>query len=232
MTPDETTSPRDDVAGSTAAETAEASADGAVEAGSPAITADQRILDIDALRGLAHPLRIQLLEILGSLGPHTASGLAALTGESSGATSYHLRQLERHGFIQELPDKGTARERWWGSKPGGFAMPAASLAESSPANREAVSLVSRGFVQAQHRHLLAHLDRSTSDAAGSWFEASTVTTVNLRVTEDDLVEISAELNDAAQRIVDRYRDGKDRPGTRPIQMNLNAFPLSLPEETS
>lgn len=232
MTPDETTSPRDDVAGGTAAPTDEASTSTAESASTQAVTADQRVLDIDALRGLAHPLRIQLLEILGSLGPHTASGLAALTGESSGATSYHLRQLERHGFIQELPDKGTARERWWGSKPGGFAMPVASLAESSPANREAVALVSREFVQAQHRHLLAHLDRSTSDADGGWFEASTVTTVNLRVTEDDLVEISAELAELAQRIADRYRDGKDRPEARHVQMNLNAFPLSLSEETS
>src|SRR5262245_22292204 len=34
-------------------------------------------------------------------------------GESSGATSYHLRVLGSMGMIEELPDEGTRRERWW-----------------------------------------------------------------------------------------------------------------------
>lgn len=32
---------------------------------------------------------------------------------NSGATSYHLRQLEQHGFIEDAPDHGNRRERWW-----------------------------------------------------------------------------------------------------------------------
>jgi len=196
-----------------------------------AAPAEQRMLDIESLRGLAHPLRIQLLEILGSRGPLTASGLAHLTGESSGTTSYHLRQLERHGFIQEEPGRGTARERWWRTRPGGFAVPTASLSESSPANREAVSLVNREFVQAQHRHLMAHVEHGTTELPEDWAEASTVTTVNLRVTAEELEEISAELHELSQRVVARYRAGRDRPEARPIQMNLNAFPLMFSEET-
>lgn len=194
-------------------------------------TPEQRVLDIESLRGLAHPLRIQLLEILGSRGPLTASGLAQLTGESSGATSYHLRQLERHGFIEEEPERGTARERWWRTRPGGFAVPTASLSETSPANREAVSLVNREFVQAQHRHLMAHVEHGATVLPEDWSEASTVTTVNLRVTAAELEEISAELQELSQRVVARYRAGRDRPEARPIQMNLNAFPLMFTEET-
>ena len=227
MTHDETTSPPGDDAGVSAPLASAPEA-----AGSPATSGSQRVLDVDALRGLAHPLRIQLLEILGSLGPHTASGLAAATGESSGATSYHLRQLERHGFIEEVPDRGSARERWWGPRPGGFTVTTSSIAASSPALREAASLVSREFLQAHTRHLMDYVVRSASDPEGTWYEASTVTTVNLRVTEDDLAEISAELAEVAERIIERYRDGRDRPEAQPVQMSLNAFPLSLPEETS
>jgi len=32
--------------------------------------------------------------------------------ESSGATSYHLRQLAHYGYIEEAPTKA-GRERWW-----------------------------------------------------------------------------------------------------------------------
>lgn len=72
-----------------------------------------RRLDRGALLGLAHPLRVQLYDALSSQGPATASDLTRRLGESSGSTSYHLRQLERHGFVETDPDRGNRRERWW-----------------------------------------------------------------------------------------------------------------------
>lgn len=92
-------------------------------------------------------------------------------------------------------------------------------------------LVNREFVQAQHRHLMAHVEHGTTELPEDWAEASTVTTVNLRVTAEELEEISAELHELSQRVVARYRAGRDRPEARPIQMNLNAFPLMFSEET-
>ena len=67
---------------------------------------DPNIHRVDArtLRGLAHPLRLRLLNTLREFGPATASGLADRLGESSGATSYHLRQLATYGFVEDAPD--------------------------------------------------------------------------------------------------------------------------------
>ena len=70
-------------------------------------------LDGGALRALAHPLRVRIHASLREDGPATASVLAERLGESSGATSYHLRVLARHGFVEEETSRGTARERWW-----------------------------------------------------------------------------------------------------------------------
>jgi len=64
------------------------------------------------IRALAHPLRLRLLELLREQ-PATASILAKRLHESTGATSYHLRELHRFGFIEEDVERGTARERWW-----------------------------------------------------------------------------------------------------------------------
>ena len=72
-----------------------------------------QVTDVRALRALAHPLRSQLLGRLRLDGPATASQLGRLFGESSGATSYHLRQLAAYGFVEEVEGQGTARERWW-----------------------------------------------------------------------------------------------------------------------
>jgi predicted transcriptional regulator len=65
------------------------------------------------LRGLAHPLRIRLRAELVEHGPATATQLAARVGQSSGATSYHLRQLAAYGFVTDEPGRGNGRERYW-----------------------------------------------------------------------------------------------------------------------
>ena len=61
-----------------------------------------QVTDVRALRALAHPLRTRLLGQLRFHGPATASQLGRAVGESSGATSYHLRQLEACGFDEEI----------------------------------------------------------------------------------------------------------------------------------
>lgn len=65
------------------------------------------------LRSLSHPVRLRMLGLLRREGPATATSLARLLGLNSGATSYHLRQLGEHGFIEEDTERGNARERWW-----------------------------------------------------------------------------------------------------------------------
>jgi DNA-binding transcriptional ArsR family regulator len=65
------------------------------------------------LRALAHPTRLRMLGLLRHEGPATATSLAARLDLNTGATSYHLRQLARHGFVVEDTERGSARERWW-----------------------------------------------------------------------------------------------------------------------
>ncbi|MDJ0356515.1 helix-turn-helix domain-containing protein [Paenarthrobacter sp. PH39-S1] len=69
--------------------------------------------DLDTLRAIANPLRMKLLGALREDGPATASELGRRFGESSGSTSYHLRQLERFGFVGDCDDQPSRRERRW-----------------------------------------------------------------------------------------------------------------------
>lgn len=73
------------------------------------------VLNPRILRGIAHPVRVRILSSLREEGPATATTLAARLGESTGTTSYHLRQLAAHGFVEDDPDRGVGRERWWRS---------------------------------------------------------------------------------------------------------------------
>ena len=69
--------------------------------------------DIAGLRALSHPVRLRMLAILRGDGPATATTLARRLDLNTGATSYHLRQLAQHGFIEEDTERGNARDRWW-----------------------------------------------------------------------------------------------------------------------
>jgi DNA-binding transcriptional ArsR family regulator len=77
------------------------------------VTAQLRPATHEQLRAMAHPLRIRLLEALARTGPATASQLARELGESSGATSYHLRVLAQAELIHEDANQPSGRERWW-----------------------------------------------------------------------------------------------------------------------
>ena len=71
-----------------------------------------RITDPKAMRALAHPLRIQLLEMVIARGQATASELAAELGQNVANCSFHLRKLGEFGYL-ERADDATGREKPW-----------------------------------------------------------------------------------------------------------------------
>ncbi|MCK2216345.1 helix-turn-helix domain-containing protein [Actinomadura sp. ATCC 31491] len=73
------------------------------------------VLDAKGLRALAHPVRVQLVDLLRRHGPSTATRLAERLGVNSGTASYHLRRLGAAGLVEEDTERGNARERWWRS---------------------------------------------------------------------------------------------------------------------
>jgi DNA-binding transcriptional ArsR family regulator len=70
------------------------------------------ITDARAMRALAHPLRVALLEAMRRDGEITASRAAELLGESPGNMSWHLQTLAKYGFVEETGE-GRGRSRPW-----------------------------------------------------------------------------------------------------------------------
>jgi len=186
-------------------------------------TRDDRTLDMASLKALAHPLRVQLLDTLSQYGPATASGLAARLGESSGATSYHLRQLAKHDFVREVEGRGSARERWWERTPGGISLNARDVSDTV-AGRAAADMVIRQWQQNKDSLVMDFLAHGLDVLPGEWMDASTTSTANLRLTVDQLRELTEEVAQRINEIADVYR-GKNEPGSRPVQIQFNAFPL-------
>ena len=119
-----------------------------------------RPLTAAQLRALAHPLRLQLLQVLHE-GPATASQLARRLGESSGSTSYHLRALYRAGMVEEAEQRN-GRERWWQRPPERVLIPNSVPADASESER--------AELQAAHAQIESILVDRDDQALGRWME--------------------------------------------------------------
>jgi DNA-binding transcriptional ArsR family regulator len=190
-----------------------------------------RTLDMESLKGLAHPLRVRILDVLTTYGPQTASSLADRLGESSGSTSYHLRQLERHRFIHEVAGRGSARERWWDRVPGGIALEVAQLPDTSAA-RAASGIVLSEWNRNRQTLLDDFVRRGDDELSPAWVEASAMSTANAQLTSDQLAELTTRIQATIDEFVDAHRDQKERPvdRSRPVQIQFTAFPVMDADE--
>jgi predicted ArsR family transcriptional regulator len=160
---------------------------------------------------------VKMLGILRQAGPATATQLAVRLGQSSGATSYHLRQLERHGFVEEAPGAGDGRERWWRPAFGGHRVEAARYLDD-PEQRAvfttyeaSVASVFAGMVD----EFLAHHD----DWSREWLEAVTMSDFRLRLTPKRLKQLVA----LVEREMDRFGRYETDDGEQ-VTILLQAFP--------
>lgn len=158
--------------------------------------------DPRSLRGLAHPLRLQLLGMLRADGPATASQLAARTGQSSGSTSYHLRQLATYGFVVEDAERGTARDRWWRAahRATRFELPQDADEEVRALGEEYLRVVADANAR-QVQAAIAGLATVEEDLGAGWTDAVWLSDVRLRLTLEEARALGAEL----QAVVTSYR---------------------------
>ncbi|WP_229022841.1 winged helix-turn-helix domain-containing protein [Actinomarinicola tropica] len=191
-----------------------------------------RVLDAAALKALAHPLRFRLLERLMERGPSTASELAREVGESSGSTSYHLRQLAAHELIVEAPDIGTGRDRWWRARPGGWTLEGFEMQQNQPETAHDVDVVldevRRTQTERLHRwHREAHLWGS------EWVDGSIDMISRPILTRGEMRQMRDEL----LAVVDRWRSAVGErsagrapvpDGAVPVTLVLDVFPSGDP----
>jgi DNA-binding transcriptional ArsR family regulator len=189
-----------------------------------------RVLDAGALKALAHPLRFQLVELLIELGPSTASELGRQVGESSGSTSYHLRQLAAHGLIEEAPELGNARDRYWRAVRGGYTIEGFDVLQQPETRDDAQMLLDEVLRARLHR--LRRWHRDAPRWGRDWAESTVEVTSRLRLTREELEslrdELVATLDRYRERQKDRYGPGAEVGDAVPVVVQVDAFPTGDP----
>ena len=191
--------------------------------GNAEVAREMRVLDAGALRALAHPLRVEIYDILSQYGPQTASSLAARLGESSGSTSYHLRALAKHDLIREAEGRGSGRERWWERPPGSVTFANPEVLQT-PSGRAASQIVMTEYFRRRHEQLMHYIDESFAEGSSEWVEGSLLSTATARLTEAQAAALGEKIQALIDGAVEQYRDQQGE-GVRPVTLRADIFPL-------
>jgi DNA-binding transcriptional ArsR family regulator len=188
-----------------------------------------RRLEIDAttLKALAHPLRVQILRVLELRERASVTSLAGELGETTAAVSYHLRQLARHGLVEESTDgPGTdehavgRRPRWWRMAVDEIHLDAVALTRSAD-TREAFDFLAREAGASRSRRL-AHWFATAPTWPEEWQRAATELDAPLTL---DPAQTRA-LADDLKALVDRYRALPPGEGARRVDVQYAVYPAA------
>ncbi|HEY1176311.1 MAG TPA: helix-turn-helix domain-containing protein [Phytomonospora sp.] len=155
------------------------------------MTEKRRITDPETLKALSQPLRRRLYRLLIQLGPSTVGTLAKKVDGDPGQISYHLRELARHGYIEEAPELARdKRERWWKTTPGSNTWDTADF--DTPEARAIADTV-KAQMMADEFERAVEWEKSRDEWGEPWNRIATSSESNLFLTPEEAVDFNEEL---------------------------------------
>jgi DNA-binding transcriptional ArsR family regulator len=176
----------------------------------PVILRDPR-----AIKALAHPARLAVIEAFFAGRRLTATECGDIAGLSASAMSYHLRALERWGIIRRSQATADGRERPWEAAGDRLAVESAEPRATAAGEAMLVSTMLER-VSADALAWVAHQE-------GSWYDSATVSSAAYWLTAEETAQLSAEITAAVAR--HRRREGEQRPaGARRVRVAFMLVP--------
>jgi DNA-binding transcriptional ArsR family regulator len=175
-----------------------------------------------ALRALAHPIRLELISLLRSGGPLTATQAGERIGESPSSCSFHLRQLAKYGLVEEAGG-GQGRERPWRATAISTEWAARGSDEEADA---ATAMLSRVVIERYFESALEWLDRRGTEDA-KWVDAATMSDALVYMTAAELRKLDQQIRALLEPYLKRL-EAREPPkrGARPVNVIALAFPLA------
>lgn len=173
----------------------------------------KRILSsVGELKALAHPLRMDLLEAVTVHRQLTATQAADIVGESPANCSWHLRQLAKYGYLEEVPGT-TGRQRPWRRTSAGMQW---LDTDPDPEVEAASRALTEVFIDREvERIKRARLRPQTGD----WSDSAIATQSLAWLTAQELAALSEAITELVVSYSGRVSDPAQRPpGARPVRL--------------
>jgi DNA-binding transcriptional ArsR family regulator len=179
------------------------------------------LTEAKVMRALAHPTRIDLLELIAREGELTATRAAELLGMTPANCSFHLRRLAENGFVQEA-SRGPGRTRNWKIGSVGHSWDGVGAdAETTAAAAALTSAVLERDVGRLREWLLVREQSATPE----WRRAAFVDEALMYVTREELEELGASILERVMGYIDRIDPSNRPPDAVAVQFLAAGFPL-------
>ncbi|MFB9963668.1 ArsR/SmtB family transcription factor [Sinosporangium siamense] len=182
------------------------------------------VTDPRTLKAVSHPLRVRMLGLLRAEGPATASELGRLVGESSGATSYHLRELAKYGFIEDDPGPRVGRERRWRAVHRYTSWSVAELGET-PEGRAAVRAMRGRQLEGLVRDFEVWRE-GVEEAGALWDEALGMSDSVVELSAEGVRRLGERLWEVLGEVIAEDVEKKARGETKQVGVYLAFLPYS------
>lgn len=180
----------------------------------------RRLTDARVMRAMAHPTRIDLMELVAREGELTATEAAARLGLTPANCSFHLRQLAKHGFVEEgEPRPGRARPWRIGSVRHSWDEMGPD-SETTAAARALTSVVLDRDIARLHEWIAGR-----PDADPDWRRAAFLTESLMYLTREELEALGQAITEQVLAYSDRIDPDRRPDGAVPVQFLTAGFPL-------
>lgn len=177
-----------------------------------------RSLDARSLRGLAHPLRVEIVSLLSLEGPATSTTLAERLRVRTGTTSWHLQKLAEHGFIAEIPERGNHRDRWWRLVTEELSIDASAFLDDAELGDSATVVMAAVISQGATRATQFWYE----DWPKPWRKAAMVNiTDGLQLTPERLAQLKEDLREVVRRYAAKPSKGSS---AKQVVLQMQGFP--------
>jgi DNA-binding transcriptional ArsR family regulator len=177
-----------------------------------------------AIRALAHPARMAIIDALATGDELTATDCAVLTGLTPSATAYHLKLLQRFGFAEPAPPRPDGRERPWRASGRRIQV---DLDASTPAGAAATSAVIAAHLDASREVAVEFAESSHAEPA-RWRDAGTFSSADLWLTVDEVEGLGERLAAVLEPYRERTLAGQRPEGSRRVRALTVVVPHRLP----
>jgi DNA-binding transcriptional ArsR family regulator len=179
------------------------------------------ISDPRAIRALAHPLRLDLLELLVAISPATAAHCGRVLGVPQANCSFHLRQLAKYGFVEDAGPGSDRRERQWRVPD-----PRPTLRIAAGSNAVVRRQLERVVVEREMRAILDYGERQEGEDSAWRHKAGLMTAVAV-MSADDVADLREKWKALLEPYIARSEAGGHqlRTGQRHVRYFMAATPI-------
>jgi predicted transcriptional regulator len=178
------------------------------------------LTDAKAMRAVAHPVRMALIELFAVRPTLTATQASEALGESPANCAFHLRTLAKYGFIREAGG-GRGRERPWT-----LVNRSVTVTTQLPDPQAALAAGELGRLWLERWIDRARRAYGSRSQVPGWDEAEGWSDRHVFLTAEETTRLRADMSRMLKCYEDRLTDPSLRPqGALPVEWTIFASPV-------